>query len=367
MPNTAHHSLNGLSSSAIPDLIASFSSLSIPPAPPETDGSPPPPCPISYLPPEILAHILKDCAEADVALFARLALVCKHFAYLIATEDRVWKGICLDEIQGFGAMHYVWNCSVSGKPLTPDEVLLPDLESAPDPVHAPNAENLSLESSNITPAPAPHISFLLNLNFPSYRAMFRARPRVRFGGCYISTVNYTRPGASSLSQISWNVPVHIVTYFRYLRFFRDGTCISLLTTSEPIDVVHHISWENMSLDSSNGISGAAPSAVMKHALRGRWKLTGPDLPPNTNGTVNPESEPEGAIDIETEGVDADKYVYKMKLGFRSAGRGGVPRNNKLVWKGFWSYNRLTDDWAEFGLRNDRSFFWSRVGSYGIGG
>jgi F-box protein 9 len=110
---------------------------------------------------------------------------------------------------------------------------------------------------------------------------------------------------------------------------------------------------------------------MKQALRGRWKLTGPDS--SISDVPLNNTEPEGAIHIETEGVDADKYVYKMHLGFRSPGaaRGGATRvtnnnNNKLVWKGFWSYNRLTDDWAEFGLRNDRAFFWSRVRSYGTG-
>lgn len=379
VPNTAHHSLNGPSSSTISELIALFSSLSIPPAPPETEGSPPPPCPISCLPPEILTYILKYCAAADVASFAHLALVCKRFAYLVATEDQLWKGICLDDFQGFAAMHYSWNCMVSGKPLPLDDTLLPDPESAFDPIDAPEAKIPSPGSSNTITIPAPTSNHLLNSNFSNYRAMFRSRPRIRFGGCYISTVNYTRPGASSLSQISWNVPVHIVTYFRYLRFFRDGTCISLLTTSEPIDVVHHICRENMpshhttatattTTTSNNGTAPIAP--VMKNALKGRWKLTGPDnhLPLTTTTTTHPKppTEPEGAIDIETEGVDADKYVYKMQLGFRSAGRGGVPRNNKLVWKGFWSYNRLTDDWAEFGLRNDRPFFWSRVGSYGMG-
>lgn len=395
VPNTAHHSLNGPSSSTISELIALFSSVSIPPAPPEIEGSPPPPCPISCLPPEILTHILKYCAGADVASFAHLALVCKRLAYLIATEDQLWKGVCLDAFQGFAAMHYSWNCTVSGNPLPLDHALLPDIESASDPVDAPEPKNLSPDPSNSITIPAPSPSYLLNSKFPNYRAMFRTRPRIRFGGCYISTVNYTRPGASSLSQISWNVPVHIVTYFRYLRFFRDGTCISLLTTSEPIDVVHHICRENMpshptssngsGSGSGNGSSnaginnGTAPIAgVMKNALRGRWKLTGPDnnLPLLTTTTLltnNPThqptsttTKPEGAIDIETEGVDADKYVYKMQLGFRSVGRGGVPRNNKLVWKGFWSYNRLTDDWAEFGLRNDRPFFWSRVGGFGVG-
>ena len=61
--------------------------------------------------------------------------------------------------------------------------------------------------------------------------MFRNRPRLRFGGVYISTVNYVRPGASLPNQqMTWSTPLHVVTYYRYLRFYRDGSCISLLTT-----------------------------------------------------------------------------------------------------------------------------------------
>ena len=67
--------------------------------------------------------------------------------------------------------------------------------------------------------------------------------------------------------------------------------------------------------------------------------------------------------IETDGPDP-KYTYRMELALRSgSGRVGAVRNNKLVWRGYWSYNRLTDDWAEFGLRNDRAFVWSRVRSW----
>jgi F-box protein 9 len=54
----------------------------------------------------------------------------------------------------------------------------------------------------------------------------------------------------------------------------------------------------------------------------------------------------------------------MELSFRSVGKG--TRNNKLIWKAYWHYNKLTDDWGEFGLRNDKAFFWSRVKSYGEG-
>jgi F-box protein 9 len=53
----------------------------------------------------------------------------------------------------------------------------------------------------------------------------------------------------------------------------------------------------------------------------------------------------------------------MLLSIGSAGRG--VRNNKLAWQGYWSYNLLTDDWGEYGLKNDRPFYWSRVKSYGM--
>ena len=124
---------------------------------------------------------------------------------------------------------------------------------------------------------------------------------------------------------------------------------------------------------------------MNNALRGRWKLSGnpyqPAQPPQPSKNEkhkkvaeeeeDEEEEQEGLLHIETEGADSlhsnPKYIYKMILQFKTAGRGaGATRNNKLSWRGYWSYNKLTDDWAEFGLRNDKAFFWSRVRSYGDG-
>ena len=346
VPNPAHHSLGGPPVSTISQLIASFASLSIPTVEPPTEESSPPPCPISVIPSEILIGILLQTAIFDVASFARLSLVCKCFAHLVATEDRIWKRVCLGSEYGFGAMRYAWNCSISGSALPSDLNIF------------------SLDSLSITPKhepTSPASLFPLSHTYPTYAIMFRQRPRIRFNGCYISTVNYIRPGGATASQVSWINPVHIVTYYRYLRFFRDGSCCSLLTTAEPADVVHYLTKENMT--SYEHGQGMLPSAVMKHALRGRWRLSG-----NPRGTKDDseQEEEEGNVHIETEGVDPDKYIYKMELALKSAGRTGGTRNNKLNWRGFWSYNKLTDDWAEFGLRNDKSFFWSRVKSYGKG-
>ena len=363
VPNTAHHSLDGppVPNPSISQLIASFGGLSICPAPPPTDQSPQPPCPISSLPSEILIKLMEFTAVLDIAVFARLSLVCKHFAHLVATEDRIWKQVCLGPDRGFEGMHCDWKCSITGENLSDfigsiEEDYLFSTDS--DDSQSISILNInSVVQSSTFPSPWESLS----PTYPTYRTMFRFRPRIRFNGCYISTVNYIRPGASSASQISWTTPVHIVTYYRYLRFFRDGSCVSLLTTAEPVDVVHHLSKANVPSSAQYGKTNPSllpPMSIMQHALRGRWKLQSP--------LSASKEEPEGSLSIETLGIDPDKYTYVMSLAMRSAGRKDSTRNNKLSWRGFWSYNKLTDDWAEFGLKNDKPFFWSRVASYGMG-
>jgi F-box protein 9 len=352
VPYPACHPLQGPQASTA-QLIEDFANLSITPAPPPSEGSPPPACPVSVLPSEILVEVLVHAAIADVASFVRLAQVCKRFAYLVATEERVWKRVCCGAEFGFGAMLYDYRCSILGEPLLNDNegyLLTDPLSNEISPTNT-----TPLDTSTIT------LSLLHTTYASSWRSMFQTRPRIRFSGVYISTVNYVRPGASSANHVSWNTPVHIVTYYRYLRFFRDGTVLSLLTVAEPADVVQHLTKDNATLHSA-GAAGALPSTVVKHALRGRWRLSGP-----ASSNTSTDEESEGGVHIETEGVD-EKYFYKLHLSIRSASSASnsrKPKGNKLVWKGFWSYNRLTDDWAEFGLRNDRPFFWSRVRSYGL--
>lgn len=392
VPNPAHHSL-AVSSIPISELIASFALLSIPSEPPPTEASPPPPCPVASLPSEILAQVLSQTALIEPSSFARLALVCKRLAYLVAVEDRVWRQVCHDDRHGFTAMHYSWACNILGTRLPSSIRDLDDRISAP----AMSSCALPLRLDSI---------------YPSYRVMYRTRPRIRFSGCYISTVNYIRPGGVTASQVTWNSPVLIVTYYRYLRFFRDGSCVSLLTTTEPVDVVHHLTKENMQ---TRMHPAGLPTAVMNHAQKGRWRLSGDpfeakksppqqqqqpgvvfdDTAAGSSSSINNSSsddarskdgdeqhavEDEGIVHLETEGADAGavnpKYLYKIMLKLQHAGSaggaatvaggGGKTCNNKLAWMGYWSYNRLTDDWAEFGLRNDRPFFWSRVKSYGDG-
>ncbi|TVY68901.1 F-box protein HRT3 [Lachnellula suecica] len=347
VPNTAHHSLDG-PPQLIKQLIAGFSGLSIEPVPPPVEGAPAPPCPLAELPDEILIHILKDVAILDDASFTRLGQVCKRMAYLVLTEEQIWKRICVGSEVGFATMHYEWQQEVLGGPLLEDHILEPQDDSEDEEGLAPNP----LGKEEVTE------SLLTSAYSSSWQQMFRLRPRIRFNGCYISTVNYFRPGQGSQSSVTWHNPVHIVTYYRYLRFFRDGTVISLLTTEEPTDVVHHLTKDLLETHRGGNVA-YLPSIVMQHALRGRWRLSSSADSPDAD-----LKDAEGDVFVETEGVKYPKYLYRMKFSLRSAGR--AARNNKLAWAGFWSYNTLTDDTAEFTLKNDKAFFFSRVKSYGAG-
>lgn len=327
-------------------LVDDFADLRIEAAKPATSASPQERCLLAELPEEILTNVLTQVAMRDVSTFVRLTQVCKRLAFLVLTEESIWKRIATGQEFGFAAMHYNYAVDIDGMPLTVNDEIARYLDEDQTPsemIRLPTADERAMSSAAL-------MEQLLHSHYQSsYRAMFRSRPRLRFNGCYISTVNYTRAGATSSNTLTWGAPVHVVTYFRYLRFFRDGSVISLLSTAEPADVVHHLIAENVH---THHTSSLLPSSVMKDALRGRWRLSSIE-----------EDGAEGDVFVETEGV-VSKYTYKMHLTLAHAGKGA--RNNKLAWKGFWSWNRLTDDWGEFGLRNDRAFYWSRVRSYGMG-
>ncbi len=95
------------------------------------------------------------------------------------------------------------------------------------------------------------------------------------------------------ASLVWTAPVQLVTYFRYIRFFDNGQCLSLLTTMEPREVVHAV------------YRGTKLGGVQC----GRWNL-----------------EEQGALHVTTRGP-AD-YMFHMDLKVKSSGRG---RLNKLAW------------------------------------
>lgn len=350
-------------------LIASFATCEVINAPPIIEGDIPPPCPIKKLPTEVLLELFRHIAVKDVSIYARLASVCKKFAYHVYTEKNTWKRVALGYEFGLASQKYHFNTDIQGRPVIWQ----------------------TLEDDDDDEKPMPLVTDDLFQKEQDWRELFHSYPRIRFTGVYISTVNYTRSGGPTLTPSTWGLQVHIVTYYRYLRFFRDGTVLSLLTVEAPADVVHLLTKENVaqvraggkqepinplnfvspghSLSQDRAHPNAPPPSaqnILKQALRGRWRLCHPSLESmevgSNTGTV-------GDVHIETEGGAGPRYMYTMHLSLKNGSTRSRPhatKNNKLVWKGFWSFNSISGDWAEFQLRNDKAFWFSRVKSYGMG-
>lgn len=66
--------------------------------------------------------------------------------------------------------------------------------------------------------------------------------RIRFNGVYICRIRYLRPGQTEYGFVQ---PVHIVTYFRYLRFYPDGSVLSMVTPQEPQKIVKVLFKKNL--------------------------------------------------------------------------------------------------------------------------
>jgi hypothetical protein len=91
----------------------------------------------------------------------------------------------------------------------------------------------------------------------NWKRMYTERPFLRTDGLYVSRNTYFRLGV-----VHWEVknPVHLVVYYRYFRFFPNGTVITR-TSPEPL----HNVWQSLF---------KMPNAFksMENRLGGRWKL-----------------------------------------------------------------------------------------------
>ena len=60
-------------------------------------------------------------------------------------------------------------------------------------------------------------------SFGNYRNMFVKCPRVNLNGYYIQRDKYLRVGVKDEKHPF--TPIHVIYYYRYIRFFEDGTVI----------------------------------------------------------------------------------------------------------------------------------------------
>lgn len=173
---------------------------------------------ISVLPTEVLVRILQFCDPESVDYCSR---TCRGW-YLIARQQDLWKKFCFDT-WGEYVDKYEKDCK-------------------------------------------------------NWRHLFIDWPRIRFDGIYYSKNIYIRSGETEGRYFQ---PIHQVYYFRYLRFFRDGRCVSAMSFDRPKDVVQLLTSSNSKLEGNTASSGSSNLSHHKHAS----SVTSSSTPSSTSATT----------------------------------------------------------------------------------
>ena len=149
-------------------------------------------------------------------------------------------------------------------------------------------------------------------NDVDYRLLFHTTPHLRFDGMYISVCRYIRAG---LAIDCLNAPVHVVQYYRYIRFYQDHSCLVRLSNDHPSKLVSALSQPNLERN-------------------GSWALDDDIL----------------SISIR------DNEIFTMKLHLKRIKK----RFNRLEWIDYVCHTGIED--YQIPLRNERAFKFSKVNS-----
>ncbi|GAA99544.1 uncharacterized protein L969DRAFT_408516 [Mixia osmundae IAM 14324] len=245
------------------------------------------PIPIKRLPPEMIHLICIKLVEPrevgfapDIANLERLALVSRRMR-LLTLDSSIWRATCLDVFR------------------------------------APQIDPSDSAGSVVKKHHA-----------GDYRRMFIEQPRIRTEGAYISVLTYVRRGES---ENVWVRPTHLVTFYRFLRFYSDGRVISLLSTEPPNDVVRRLDF---------GLRAKGVSF-------GRWKLRGSQV--HIWDLTEPVADRQSL-----------KYTFTMRCLLKTTHRG---KQNKLELQQLCTLNRSTLEATEVPLVHSKPFHFSRVLAY----
>lgn len=292
-------------------LIESFAS-SVACAPdPVVEGDEKPVSKLEELPTDVWTRIMQLLVVEQPEAWFRFGLTCKRNAYIAFHPSLVW---CLFCNLVYPRQIYEENAVEEVVPRDPSQVLS---------------------------------------QYPSWKRMLRERPFVKFGGCYISVVNYYSEGGRLELSTDWKNPVRTITYFRYMRFFADGSCLMAQAAVEPEIVVDQLRRDNKLkriLKDGKDPASVNPQLEPHRIHAGHWTI-------NTAGQVHVVLE-QNAMPYYTL-----HYVFKVKS------LGPVP-HGKLAWDRYFGIRKQMhegDDregeYEEFRIGKETPFKFSRVRSY----
>lgn len=193
----------------------------------------------------------------------------------------------------------------------------------------------------------------------NYYQMLNERPFLKFRGVYISKVSYMKEGARSENSNSWNLPYRIITYYRYYRFYADGTCLKIITVLEPKKVIpklHKGYKVNEDVELITEEATAANNVEIKSPVdnfsnRNWLKIFAGTYSITLQGQV--ETNCDGPV---------EKYRFIDKFTITSSGK--YHKHNKLEWVDLGFYDTISETYSSLNRDKEKDFVFSRVKSYG---
>ncbi|EPX71738.1 F-box protein Pof7 [Schizosaccharomyces octosporus yFS286] len=165
----------------------------------------------------------------------------------------------------------------------------------------------------------------------SWKEMYLKKPRIRFDGCYISVCRYFRPGTS---DTSWNQPIHLISYYRYLRFYPDGTCMVFRSNTEPNLIVRTFGRHQSSFFVPSSSNPAFSNGEV--ACMATWSMS-----------------PAGQL-LLSHPAGGRAYTYAQSLQVKG---------KRLKWVSFYAVDNEMFETSEFPLTHHRDYIFSRVYNY----
>ncbi|KXS18638.1 hypothetical protein M427DRAFT_132580 [Gonapodya prolifera JEL478] len=236
--------------------------------------------PLTKLPGEVLLALLRAVGRVDFVALNNASEVCRRL-YVLARETGVWRDLCAVTYMGAG-----FGGAASLAELEREVIVHGD-----------------------------------------WRRMLIHKPRLRLDGVYISRCNYWRQGHGE----GFYTPYILVSYFRFLRFFKDGSVVSVCTSLEPVEVVKLL----------RDTDSPTTAKQLKNICRGNWRLT------------------DKTLEIHLSDRERPRTKFAMRLAVNSVKTGS---HNALKWVRYTSRTGELDEVA-FPLKNLSTFHFSRVRSY----
>lgn len=261
------------------------------------------------LPYEVLQHIIEVLIIRDTPSWINFSVVCKRLAYMGFRDKNVWSLL----------------------------------------------SRIVYERQNYRDSDEERFKSLIRSQWGNnYYKMLNERPYLKYRGVYISKVTYMKEGARSENSNSWTLPYKMVSYFRYYRFYADGTCLKIITILEPkkvipklhkgytVDEDAELMRENETNQENTVESFNKRSWLRIFAGRYTISLQG-DVETNCDGPV-------------------EKYRFIDK--FKIVNSGQHHRHNKLEWVDLGYYDTVNERHSSLNRENEKDFMFSRVKSYG---